>query len=50
MWSRGVKIERLSRMMGHKNVLTTQNWYGNWYREADFSGVVTPDGWKKKEA
>jgi len=50
MWSRGVKIDRLSRMMGHKNVSTTQNWYGNWYREADFSGVATPDGWKKKEA
>tara|TARA_R100000808_G_C2152897_1_gene162635 strand:- start:284 stop:1396 length:1113 start_codon:yes stop_codon:yes gene_type:complete len=50
MWSRGVNVERLSRMMGHSSVSVTQQWYGTWYRQADFSGIETLEKWKEEQA
>jgi len=50
MWSRKVELDRLSRMMGHSNTKVTQDWYGKWYREADFSGIETLTKWKEEQA
>ena len=50
MWSRNVPLGKLSRMMGHSSVNVTQQWYGNWYREADFSGIETLEQWKEQQA
>ena len=50
MWSRGVSEDRLSKMMGHSNTKITRDWYGNWYREADFSGIKTLEQWKEEQA
>ena len=50
MWSRDVPIDKLSRRMGHKNISTTQNWYGAWYRQADFTGLDVPSEWKTEQA
>ena len=50
MWSRGVNVGNLSRMLGHSNINVTQQWYGNWYREADFSGIETLEKWKEQQA
>ena len=50
MWSRGVKLDRLSRMFGHSSYTTTESWYGTWYREADFSGIETLEKWKEQQA
>ena len=50
MWSRGVKLDRLSRMFGHSSYTTTESWYGTWYREADFSGIEDLEKWKQQQA
>ena len=50
MWSRGVKLDRLSRMFGHSSFTTTESWYGTWYREADFSGIEDLEKWKQQQA
>ena len=50
MWSRDVPLDKLSRRMGHKNISTTQNWYGGWYRQADFTGLDVPSEWKTEQA
>ena len=50
MWSRGVNVGNLSRMLGHSNINVTQQWYGNWYREADFSGIEDLEKWKQQQA
>lgn len=50
MWSRGVPEDKLSKMMGHSNTNVTRQWYGKWYRDADFSGIKDLEKWKEQQA
>ena len=50
MWSRGVPEDKLSKMLGHSNTNVTRQWYGKWYREADFSGIKDLEKWKEQQA